>query len=117
LKPQQTIMYEIGLQQELTPILGLTITAYQKDIRNLLATEIHIKNDFKKFSKLINRDYGSVKGITISLEKRFSDGIAATIDYTYQVAKGNASDPNAEFNKAQANPPIEENKQLVPLDW
>lgn len=117
LKPQQTIMYEIGLQQELTPILGLTITAYQKDIRNLLATEIHIKNDFKKFSKLINRDYGSVKGITVSLEKRFGDGIAATIDYTYQVAKGNASDPNAEFNKAQANPPIEENKQLVPLNW
>ncbi len=117
LDAQQTVMYEIGLQQELATDLGITLTGYYKDIRNLLGTEIHIKNEFKKFSKLINRDYGAVKGITISFEKRFGNGIGATLDYTYQVAKGNASDPNDEFNKAQANPPIESNKQLVPLNW
>jgi len=117
LKPQQTIMYEIGLQQALTDELGITITGYYKDIRNLLGSEIYIKNEFRKFSKLVNRDYGSVKGITLSFEKRFSSGIGATLDYTFQDAKGTASDPNAAFNNAQANPPIEENKQLVPLDW
>jgi outer membrane receptor protein involved in Fe transport len=117
LEPQQTIMYEIGLQQALTDELGITITGYYKDIRNLLASEIFIKNEFRKFSKLINKDYGSVKGITLSFEKRFSNGIGATIDYTFQVAKGSASDPNAAFNNAQANPPISSNKQLVPLDW
>ena len=117
LKPQQTIMYEIGLQQALTDELGITITGYYKDIRNLLGSEVYIKNEFRKFSKLVNRDYGSVKGITLSLEKRFSHGIGATLDYTFQVAKGSASDPNAAFNNAQSNPPIEENKQLVPLDW
>jgi outer membrane receptor protein involved in Fe transport len=117
LAAQQTIMYEIGLQQELTPEIGFTLTAYYKDIRNLLATEIHIKNDFKKFSKLINKDYGAVKGFTISFEKRFTNGIGASLDYTFQIAKGDASDPNDAFNKAQANPPIESNKQLVPLNW
>ncbi len=117
LAAQQTIMYEIGLQQELTPEIGVTLTGYYKDIRNLLGTEIHIKNDFKKFSKLINRDYGAVKGFTISFEKRFSDGFGASLDYTFQVAKGDASDPNDAFNKAQASPPIEINKQLVPLNW
>lgn len=117
LKPQQTIMYEIGLQQALTEDIGMTITGYYKDIRNLLGVEIYIKNEFRKFSKLVNRDYGSVKGITLSLEKRFGGGMGAAIDYTFQVAKGSASDPNAAFNNAQANPPIEQNKQLVPLDW
>ncbi len=117
LEPQQTIMYEIGLQQALTDELGITVTAYYKDIRNLLASEIFIKNEFRKFSKLINKDYGSVKGITLSFEKRFTNGIGATIDYTFQVAKGSASDPNAAFNYAQSNPPIAPNKQLVPLDW
>jgi outer membrane receptor protein involved in Fe transport len=117
LEPQQTIMYEIGLQQQLTNDIGITLTGYYKDIRNLLGTEIHIKNEFKKFSKLINIDYGSVKGITLSFEKRFSGGIGATIDYTFQTAQGNASDPNAEYEKAQASPPIEANKQLVPLNW
>ncbi|MFA5803989.1 MAG: TonB-dependent receptor [Melioribacteraceae bacterium] len=117
LAAQQTIMYEIGLQQELFSDFGITLTGYYKDIRNLLGTEIHIKNEFRKFSKLVNRDYGSVKGFTISFEKRFSGGVGATVDYTFQVAKGNASNPNDAFNKAQSNPPIEANKQLVALDW
>jgi len=117
LKPQQTIMYEIGLQQALTEELGVTITGYYKDIRNLLATEIFIKNEFKKFSRLINKDYGSVQGVTLSFEKRFMGGFGASVDYTFQIAKGSASDPNAAFNNAQSNPPIEVNKQLVPLDW
>ena len=117
LQPQQTIMYEIGLQQQLFSDYGVTITAYLKDIRNLLGSEIHIKNNFKKFSKLINLDFGSVKGITLSFEKRFSNGFSATLDYSYQDAKGNASDPNDAFDKASANPPIEVNKQLAPLDW
>jgi outer membrane receptor protein involved in Fe transport len=117
LEPQQTIMYEIGLQQAITDDLGITVTGYYKDIRNLLASEIFIKNEFRKFSKLINKDYGSVQGITLSFEKRFTNGIGATLDYTFQVAKGSASDPNAAFNNAQANPPIASNKQLVPLDW
>ena len=117
LQPQQTIMYEIGLQQQLFGDYGVTVTAYLKDIRNLLGSEIHIKNNFKKFSKLINLDFGSVKGFTLSFEKRFSNGFSATLDYTYQDAKGNASDPNDAFDKASANPPIEVNKQLAPLDW
>lgn len=117
LKPQQTIMYEIGLQQELFDNFGATLTVYHKDIRNLLATEIYIKNEFRKFSKLVNRDYASVNGLTLSFEKKFIDGFGATIDYTFQVAKGNASDPHDAFNKAQANPPIEANKTLAYLDW
>ncbi|MBI2417593.1 MAG: TonB-dependent receptor [Ignavibacteriales bacterium] len=117
LKPQQTTMYEIGLQQELFPGFGTTVTAYYKDIRNLLGTEIHIKNEFKKYAKFVNRDYGAVSGFTLSFEKQFADGFGAGIDYTYQVAKGNASDPNDAYNKAQASPPVEANKQLVFLDW
>jgi outer membrane receptor protein involved in Fe transport len=117
LEPQRTTMYEIGLQQELSPDLGLTLTGYSKDIRNLLGIQIHIKNDFKKFGAYVNRDYGSVRGFTVSLEKRLSNGFGASIDYTYQTARGNASDPNDDFNKAQANPPVESNKQLVPLSW
>ncbi len=117
LEPQRTNIYEIGLQQELTPGMGMTVTAYYKDIRNLLGQQINIKNEFKKFGKYINRDYGAVRGFTISFEKRLRDGFGANIDYTYQIAKGNASDPNDEFNKAQANPPIAGNKQLVFLDW
>jgi outer membrane receptor protein involved in Fe transport len=117
LEPQRTTMLEIGLQQELTPTIGITLTGYYKDIRNLLGIEVHIKNDFKKYGMYVNRDYGAVRGITLSVEKRLSDGFGGTVDYTYQVAKGDASNPNDDFNNAQASPPIEGNKVLVPLDW
>jgi outer membrane receptor protein involved in Fe transport len=117
LQPQRTTMYEIGLQQELTPELGLTVTGYYKDIRNLLGIVVHIKNNLKKYGEYVNLDYGSVKGFTVALEKRLVGGFGANIDYTLQVAQGNASDPNDNFNKAQSSPPIEGNKQLVPLSW
>jgi len=118
LKPQRTTMYEIGLQQELMPNVGLTVTVYAKDIRNLLGQEIHIKNDFRKFAKFINRDYGFVKGFTVSFEKILTnDGFGASIDYTYQIAKGNSSDENAAFENANASTQIDENKTLSPLDW
>jgi outer membrane receptor protein involved in Fe transport len=117
LKPQETVMYELGLQQELTPELAIDITTYYKDIRNLLGVALHVKNNFKTFAEYINTDYGSVMGFTISLEKRFMGGIGATLDYTYQVAKGDASDPQQAYNLSQATPPIQANKQLVPLDW
>ena len=117
LKPQETIMYELGLQQELTPEIAVDVTAYYKDIRNLLGVELHVKNNFKTFAQYINTDYGAVTGLTISFEKRFMGGLGATLDYTYQVAKGDASNPEEAFNLSQASPPIQPNKQLVPLDW
>ena len=117
LQPQRTTVYEVGLQQQLADDIGLTLTGYYKDIRNLLGNEVHIKNEFRKFGKYINRDYGDVRGITLALEKRLRNGLGATVDYKYQIAHGNASDPNDDYNKAQANPPIDPNKQLVPLDW
>ncbi|MHB1688962.1 MAG: TonB-dependent receptor [Ignavibacteriaceae bacterium] len=117
LNPQETTMYEIGLQQEILPDLGVNVTAYYKDIRNLLGVALYIKNNFKKFAEYINTDYGAVTGLTISFDKRFSEGLGASLDYTYQVAKGNESDPNDAFNKAQASPPIQANTQLVPLAW
>ena len=117
LKPQQTVMYEIGLQQEIFTDFGINVTTYYKDIRNLLGVELFLKENSKKFAKFINTDYGSVTGVTLSFEKRFSNGFSANLDYTFQVAKGDASDPNDAFNKAQATPPVQANKMLVPLDW
>jgi len=117
LRPQKTVIYEIGLQQQLSEDIGLDLTAYYKDIRNLLGTEVLQTLTGIRYARYINRDYGQVKGITLAFEKRYSQGFSANIDYTFQIAKGNASDPNSVFLDQQAQPPIESNKQMVPLDW
>jgi hypothetical protein len=117
LNPQETISGEVGVQQALSDEITIDLTGYFRDIRNLAGTradEIRIF-DGRRYSQFINSDFGFVKGIVFTLTKRLSNNWAATIDYTLQSAKGNASDPSATINQKNAGelPEI----QLIRLDW
>ncbi len=116
LEPQKTVIYEIGLQQQLGNNISIDATGFFKNIRNLLGMRIYETYIMgRKYAQYINRDYGNVRGITIALEGRYSELLYASIDYTYQIARGNSSDPNAVFWDALAN--RESEKFLIPLDW
>ncbi len=117
LKVERRIQYEIGLQQAIFPNVALDLTAYYSDIRNLLGMEIINTYEGFKYARFTNRDYGNVKGFIVSLDKRFADYFGVKIDYTYQIAEGNASDPYAVYNDNQTDPPVESEKKVVPLDW
>jgi outer membrane receptor protein involved in Fe transport len=117
LKPERTISYEVGLQQELSDDFGIDVTVYAKTIRNLLSMEIIDTVDERVFFRRINADFGSVKGMSVAVRKRYSNLFAGTLDYTLQDARGNASDPNAVFFNNQSTIPVESGKQEVPLDW
>lgn len=118
LKPEQTINGEIGIQQQLSDDISVDLTAYLRDIRNLTTTgadEIVVFGGASKYSKYQNRDFGTVKGIVVTMTKRFSGGFNATVDYTYQVARGSGSDPQESRNAllGGALPEV----QLTPLNW
>ncbi len=118
LQPQKTVSYEIGLKQGLTEDLTLDITGFNKDIRDLIGMEVRDDIYGGRYFRFINRDHANVKGITVALEQRQTPGgFGFGIDYTYQVATGNASDPNEEWVRQQADPPIESEKKRVILDW
>lgn len=114
---QRTVMYELGLQQEMFTNIGFDFTMYYRDIRNLLGTEIIQTHDGFKYARYVNRDYGNVRGFIISIEKRYADYYSLRADYTYQIAEGNASDPLSVFFNNQSDPPLATNKKVVPLDW
>ncbi len=115
LKPQQTVIYEIGLQQQLSDNIGIDVTGFYKDMRHLLGMEILTTYTQDVYARYINRDYGNIRGITLALEKKRSNYFWATVDYTYQVAEGNASDPMQIFYDAKSNK--ESEIQIIPLDW
>ena len=117
LKAQKTVKYELGLQQVLFPNVSIDVSLYYSDIRNLLGMDILKTYEGFLYGRFINRDYGNVKGLVLTLDKRFADYFSAKVDYTYQIAQGNASDPMQNFYNNQADPPIEANKKIVPLDW
>ncbi len=118
LSAEQTINGELGVQQQLTDDISADLTGYLRDIRNLSSTRGQLLSTYGgavQFARYVNSDFGLVKGIVLTVVKRFSSGIRATLDYTYQVARGTNSDPNAAFNAALGGQQPE--VFLTPLDW
>jgi len=118
LKAQQTISGEVGVQQAFTDDITVDVTAYFRDIRNLAGTradEIRLPGGSSSYSQYVNSDFGFVQGIILMVTKRLSDNWSATIDYTFQSAKGNASDPAATRNQIAGGEQPE--IKLIKLNW
>jgi outer membrane receptor protein involved in Fe transport len=117
LEPQKTVIYEVGFKQEIVQDLALNVTGFYKDITNLIATKRFKLTAAESYFQYVNRDYGNVRGVTIELSKRRRGLLGFDINYTYQVAEGNASDPDAEHDDWAANLRRQPEKKVVPLDW
>ena len=115
LRPEQTVSAELGVQQQLTEDIAFDATAYMRDIRGLTQTAVFDVSGGGQYAQYTNKDFGIVKGIVLTVDKKFSSGITARVDYTYQIAKGTASDPQQAKNAliGGALPDVE----MVPLDW
>ena len=118
LKAQQTISGEVGVQQAFTDVISVDLTAYFRDIRNLAGTradEIRLPGGSSSYSQYVNSDFGFVQGLVLTVSKRLSDNWSATVDYTFQSAKGNASDPAATRNQIAGGEQPE--IKLIKLNW
>ncbi len=117
LKPQKTIKGEIGLKQQLGSDIAIDVTMFFEDFRNLTGTqaaEIQVSHS-DTYSQYANSDFGFSKGFIIKFSQRFSEGLAANLDYTYMVIKGNASNPSDARNAILGGALPE--TFIAPLDW
>jgi outer membrane receptor protein involved in Fe transport len=120
LKPERTVMYEIGLQQELSPVFSFDITGFYRDVRDWLTTSpaIAVRDPLTAtvfYTTFINQDYANSRGITINLTKRQSDMFSVGLSYTFQIAEGNNSNPDEAQGALTSN--REPEKALAPLEW
>ena len=95
LEAQRSVLYEIGLQQELTPNLAVDLTIYHRDVRFLLGTALYSAyTGGDSYGVYENRDFGSVRGVTTAFSYRARvSGVTAGLNYTCQTVRGNGSDP------------------------
>ncbi|NOT33454.1 MAG: TonB-dependent receptor [Candidatus Eisenbacteria bacterium] len=115
IKPERTVQYEFGYKHAITSDLGLDFTAFYKDIRDLLGVEFVDTYAASEYARLTNVDFGNVLGLTLALDQRAVGPLSATMDYTWQVAEGNASDPRETATRAENGE--DPRPRLVPLNW
>ncbi len=84
LKPSQTIDYELGFTQKLTNSSSMTITAYYKELRNMIQMYRYTGAYPKDYSSYSNLDFGTVKGITASYDLRRTKNVRLRASYTLQ---------------------------------
>ena len=113
--PEFTVQYEFGYKHAITDDLGLDFTAFYKDVRDLLGVEFVSTYTAAEYARLTNVDFGNVLGLTLALDHRRLGPVSATMDYTWQIAQGNASDPRETATRAANGE--DPRPRLVPLNW
>lgn len=115
LKPETTIDYELGFQQVLSKTSSLKISAFYREQRNnvqLINVQEAYPNSYRTYG---NRDFGTVKGMTVAYDMRRTGNIRMTAAYTLQFAEGTGSDATSAQGLINANLPNLRN--IFPYDF
>lgn len=114
---EKTTMYEIGYNQLLSENLSLGITAFYKDIRDLVQTR-RVPAIPNPYFQQVNIDFANVRGFEVILNKRMSNNIGGYASYSMQVARGVASDATEAYFDYYNNPnrtdPVTGGTRVIP---
>lgn len=113
--PEKTVQYELGYKHAITPDLGVDVNLFYKDIRDLIGVEFISTYNDAEYGRLTNVDFGGVVGFTLAVDHRQLGPVSASLDYTWQQAQGNASDPRETATRASAGE--DPRPRLIPLNW
>ena len=87
MKPQKTVMYEVGIENQVSEEIAFGFPAYFKDIYDLSQIR-DVPALPMSYFQFFNIDYGNVKGFEFNVKKRMSDMWALAVVYTLQFARG-----------------------------
>jgi outer membrane receptor protein involved in Fe transport len=98
-KPERTDQFELGIRQALTDNFAFTVTAFYKDLNDQLRFDRVFADGTGTlaagtpiFVGWINNDFGTSKGLEMTLELRRTKRLAARVNYTLSNTRGTGSD-------------------------
>ena len=86
LKPMQTVDYELGFTQKINNTSSFTITAYYREIRNMIQMYRLTGAYPKDYTSYSNLDFGTTKGLTAEYDLRRTKNVRVRANYTLQYA-------------------------------
>ena len=90
LKPENTKAYDVGLVQALPFGIKVDVSAYYKDVTNLIESAYYYDEQQSVYRTYINRDYADIKGFHFSVEKN-TGPLRGYVRYNYESATGKSS--------------------------
>ena len=98
LDAQKSVQYEVAFEQGLSDVLGIGIVGYFKETSDVLSI---VLNEYsgKKLYQYVNKDFSRIIGIDLTLTKRFADHFSYDLAYGFSMAKGSASEAEADVSQ------------------
>jgi len=117
---EETTQYEIGFRQLIGDNSALNITLFYKNIKGLVNDQNHKyqRVDDGEIVNAIystNADFGTNKGIALSLDVTRLSYFSLTVDYTFATANGTGSSTNSSQTAVFRNTDNEPPKVIAPL--
>jgi outer membrane receptor protein involved in Fe transport len=115
LKPERTVDYEVGFQQKLSNSSALKISAYYKELRDMIQSRffLHVPSPVNQYQTYDNLDFATVKGFNLQYDLRRTGNVSMNIAYTLQFADGTGSDANS--SRSLASTGVQ--RTLFPLNF
>ncbi|MDD5581658.1 MAG: TonB-dependent receptor [Candidatus Marinimicrobia bacterium] len=86
LKFEKTVAYEIGYSHNILNMFLVNIAAYYKDVTSQIGWITYQNvNSSVRYSKPANNNYEDIRGIELTLDKRWGTWITGFVNYTYMV--------------------------------
>lgn len=115
LKPEKTIDYELGFQQVLTKSSSLKISAFYRELRDMVQL-VNVTQAYpRSYRTYGNLDFGTVKGLTVSYDLRKTGNLWMKASYTLQFAEGTGSGTTSALNLVNSGQP--NLRTIVPLSY
>lgn len=98
LKPEVTIDYEAGFKQKLGERMALTVSAFYREMRNMIRFRRFTNAYPFSYDTYDNLDFGTVKGFSFQYDMRRTGNVQLRGAYTLQFADATGSDYTAARN-------------------
>ncbi|MFM9052434.1 MAG: TonB-dependent receptor domain-containing protein, partial [Bacteroidota bacterium] len=97
LRPERTTEYELSFQQRLSRSSALSISAFYRELRNMIQV-INVLYAYPiTYQTYGNVDFGTTKGLSLAYDLRRTNNVRMSVSYTLSFANGTGSDPNTNF--------------------
>lgn len=115
IRPERTVQYQFGYKHAVNEWFGVDVSTFYKDVRDLLGVEFVTTYNSAEYARWANVDFGDVSGFTIALDQRSRGLLSSSVDYTWQRAQGNSSDPRETATRAEAGQ--DPRPRQIPFNW